>query len=49
MSLVRPWGPDPILTAKKTWIKEEEETAYIRDAFRELWETHFIIFHSVSV
>lgn len=34
VSLVTPWGPGPILTAKKNWIKEEEETACIHDAFR---------------
>lgn len=38
MSLVTPWGPGPILPARKNWIKEEEETACIRDAFRGLWE-----------
>lgn len=38
VSLVTPWGPGPILTAKKNWIKEEEETACIRDAFRGVLE-----------
>lgn len=43
VSRVTPWGPGPIRTAKKNWIKEEEETC-IRDAFRWLWET----FHYLS-
>lgn len=42
MSLETPWGPGPILPARKNWIKEEEESARIRDAFRGLWETRFI-------
>lgn len=42
VSLQTPWGPGPILPARKNLIKEEEESARIRDAFRGLWETHFI-------
>lgn len=49
VSPVRPWGHGPILTAKKNWIKEEEDTACICDAFRGLWKTQLIIFHSAQL